>query len=143
MDKDLQEIQLHIRFYLVPTSEKKNTAKMKLLTHNMLCCHSKTCKTGFPLALKEVELEQVEVDFNQEFIKKMMFKLDFDAFNATVQSLGLSRNTFDLESQDLEEIHDLLIQKVVKNGIMTCPDCNHEFPIANYIPNMLLDDEKC
>jgi multifunctional methyltransferase subunit TRM112 len=116
---------------------------MKLLTHNMLCCHSKTCKNGFPLGLKDVELEQVQVDFNQEFIKKMLYKIDFEAFNKVVQSLGLSQVVYSLETTDLEGIHSLLLEKVIKNGIMTCPDCSHEFKITNYIPNMLLDDEKC
>jgi multifunctional methyltransferase subunit TRM112 len=136
----LNEYLVYFAFFYKKTKPFEAT-KMKLLTHNMLCCHSKTCKNGFPLALKEIELEQVEVDFNQEFIKKMIYKIDFDALNITVQSLGLSKETLTSES-NLEVIHDLLLQRVIKNGIMTCPECNHDFVVSNYIPNMLLDEEK-
>jgi multifunctional methyltransferase subunit TRM112 len=37
---------------------------MKLLTHNMLQCHIKGVKNGFPLEIEAEQIEEKEADFD-------------------------------------------------------------------------------
>ena len=48
---------------------------MRLLTHNLLSCHARTCLTtskNFPLAFKDVKLEIVETDMNENFLRGLI-----------------------------------------------------------------------
>jgi hypothetical protein len=66
------------------THINKITHNKRLLTHNMLQCHVKGCTTdNFPLKIENAELDNVEADFNPEFIKRMVPKLDWPALVAT------------------------------------------------------------
>lgn len=54
---------------------------MKLLTANFLTCAVKACKgiaAAFPLHFRDVELELQEVDFQPEFIRSIMPRVDWD-----------------------------------------------------------------
>ena len=51
---------------------------MRLLTHNLLACHAKACATtsnNFPLILKDVQLELIEAEPNEIFIKASSLNL--------------------------------------------------------------------
>lgn len=64
---------------------------MRLLTHNLLACHAKACATtsnNFPLILKDVQLELIEAEPNEVFIKGFLPKLDWSALVKTARSLG-------------------------------------------------------
>lgn len=64
---------------------------MRLLTHNLLACHAKACQTtsnNFPLILKDVQLELIEAEQNETFIKGFLPKLDWPALVKTARSLG-------------------------------------------------------
>ncbi len=64
---------------------------MRLLTHNLLACHAKACQTtsnNFPLILKDVQLELIEAEQNDTFIKGFLPKLDWPALVKTARSLG-------------------------------------------------------
>lgn len=64
---------------------------MRLLTHNLLACHAKACQTtsnNFPLLLKDVQLELIEAEPNDIFIKGFLPKLDWPALVKTARSLG-------------------------------------------------------
>ena len=86
---------------------------MRLLTHNLLACHAKACQStsnNFPLILKDVQLELIEVETNPIFIKGFLPKIDWPALVKTARSLGdntLPDNGPDV-SQPLED--DALIQ---------------------------------
>lgn len=57
---------------------------MRLITHNMLQCHVKGCNANnFPLELQEVVLEQEEAELNEDFLRNMMGKLEYEALVAT------------------------------------------------------------
>jgi hypothetical protein len=54
--------------------------KMRLLTHNMLMCNVKGCSTNnFPLQLKATSIQKEESEFNPDFVKHMLPKLDYNA----------------------------------------------------------------
>lgn len=64
---------------------------MRLLTHNLLSCHSRHCtqtSNNFPLTFKDVKLELIEADYNESFLRGFLPKLDWDALVLTARSLG-------------------------------------------------------
>ncbi|KAI9201822.1 uncharacterized protein BJ171DRAFT_196133 [Polychytrium aggregatum] len=121
---------------------------MRLLTHNMMQCHVKGCTSNnFPLRLEEVELEQIEAEFNPEFIARLLPKIDYPALVATTFSLGidlLPQNppADDVSEEFLRRLHQVLLEIRVKEGRMVCNGCGHVFPIKDTVPNMLLQDNE-
>lgn len=61
---------------------------MKLLTHNMLTSPGNA--RGFPLKIEGATVEEVETDFNAEFISRMVAKLEWDALLGALQQLGVA-----------------------------------------------------
>lgn len=64
---------------------------MRLLTHNLLACHAKSCQStsnNFPLLLKDVQLEIIEAESNPTFIQGFLPKLEWNALVSTARSLG-------------------------------------------------------
>lgn len=59
---------------------------MKLLTHNMLM--SPGTRNGFPLAIEVEKMEEVEAEFNAEFMVRMVEKIDYGALLKTVASVS-------------------------------------------------------
>eukprot|EP00958_Prasinococcus_capsulatus_P027431 scaffold5536_cov359-Prasinococcus_capsulatus_cf.AAC.2 len=53
---------------------------MRLLTHNMLTCHVKGVKNGYPLKIEAEQLEEKEADFNPDFLKHIFPKINWEAF---------------------------------------------------------------
>lgn len=69
---------------------------MRLLTHNLLACSARTCLTtsnNFPLALKDVQLEVVEAEYNEGFLKGLMGggKIDWRGLVETCRSVSSGR----------------------------------------------------
>ncbi|TWW55699.1 Multifunctional methyltransferase subunit TRM112-like protein tRNA methyltransferase 112 -like protein [Takifugu flavidus] len=91
---------------------------MKLLTHNMLTSHVKGVTQGYPLLIKATEVKVNEVEFNPEFVVKMIPKLEWSAL-----------------VQAAEEVE-------VMEGSLKCPESGREFPITRGIPNMLLNEDE-
>uniref|UniRef100_V5GM64 Uncharacterized protein n=2 Tax=Kalmanozyma brasiliensis (strain GHG001) TaxID=1365824 RepID=V5GM64_KALBG len=126
---------------------------MRLLTHNLLACHAKACQTtsnNFPLLLKDVQLELIEAEQNDTFIKGFLPKLDWPALVKTARSLGdtsLPDQGPDA-SQPLEDealiklLHHVLLEIHVVEGQMICPNCQHIYQIRSGIPNMLLAEHE-
>ena len=59
---------------------------MKILTVNFLTCAIKSCKSSpnsFPLHFKDAELEQIEMDYNPEFVRNILPRVDWDALKVT------------------------------------------------------------
>lgn len=55
---------------------------MRLLTHNLLACHARTCTTtsnNFPLAFKDVQIELIEAEFNDDFLRGFIPKIEWPA----------------------------------------------------------------
>lgn len=62
---------------------------MRLFTHNFLQCHVKGCTTNnFPLPLSEVELESRESEYNEQFMRNYLCKLDWPALLQTITSVS-------------------------------------------------------
>ena len=55
-------------------------AMVRLLTHNLLACHVKGCSTNnFPLKLTNVKLALREADFNPDFLRGFLPRIEWDA----------------------------------------------------------------
>uniref|UniRef100_A0A4W6EUN8 tRNA methyltransferase activator subunit 11-2 n=1 Tax=Lates calcarifer TaxID=8187 RepID=A0A4W6EUN8_LATCA len=50
---------------------------MKLLTHNMLTSHVKGVTKGYPLLIKATEVKVNEVEFNPQFVSRMIPKVEW------------------------------------------------------------------
>ncbi|KAJ2667052.1 hypothetical protein IW148_000471 [Coemansia sp. RSA 1199] len=123
---------------------------MRLITHNMLKCHVKNCDNPdkqFPLRFKGAELEQVEAERNDEFLVRMIPRLDWRALLVTTKELGieLPENIPEEPENDdafLQALHAAILETHVKEGSMVCNGCSHEYKITKGIPNMLLAEHE-
>ncbi len=53
---------------------------VRLLTHNLLACHAKGCTSNnFPLQLKDVQTELRDAEFNPDFIRGFLPRLEWKA----------------------------------------------------------------
>ncbi|KAI9017071.1 hypothetical protein BC832DRAFT_543587 [Gaertneriomyces semiglobifer] len=120
---------------------------MRLITHNMLQCHAKGCNSNnYPLELREVELESLEAEFSDDFIRRLLPKLDWGVLVQTAYSLGVAQLPEEVpEEQDedfLRVVHDVILGTRVKVATMICKGCGHVYPIKDGVPNMLLQDNE-
>ncbi|CAN0241649.1 unnamed protein product [Ectocarpus sp. 8 AP-2014] len=60
---------------------------MRLITHNMLKSNIKGVESGYPLGIEVVKMEEQELEFNPDFIRNMLAKLEWDAFRAAATAL--------------------------------------------------------
>jgi len=53
---------------------------VRLITHNLLACHAKDCTTNnFPLKLTNVKLALRDADFNPDFLRGFLPRVEWDA----------------------------------------------------------------
>ena len=53
---------------------------VRLITHNLLACHAKGCTTNnLPLAFKDVEIELREAEFNADFLRGFLPRVEWRA----------------------------------------------------------------
>ena len=53
---------------------------VRLITHNILACHAKGCTTNnFPLKFSNVKLALRETDFNPDFLRGFLPRIEWDA----------------------------------------------------------------
>ncbi|KAJ1992662.1 hypothetical protein H4R33_000935 [Dimargaris cristalligena] len=124
---------------------------MRLLTHNMLQCHVKSCNDpalNFPLQFQEVELEQIEAEENEALLLNLVGKIDWPALVQTTSELGITGlppTKPDVVKNDpalMKRLHEILLETNVAQGKMVCRGCGHSYPIKDGIPNMLLAEHE-
>jgi hypothetical protein len=70
--------------------------KMILLTHNMLISPMKGATKQLHLGIEAEETEVKEREFNQEFLVKMLERLEWSAFVAAAKTVSISHELFTL-----------------------------------------------
>lgn len=63
---------------------------MKVITANFVTCSVKECKTSpnaFPLHFHDAELEMQELDFQPEFIRNVIPRIDWEALRVTANEV--------------------------------------------------------
>lgn len=63
---------------------------MKLLTHNMLQCHIKGVKNGYPFKIKADKVEVVDADFDADFLKHIFPRIQWKALVEGAAAMGAS-----------------------------------------------------
>ena len=125
---------------------------MRLLTHNMLKCNVKGVMNGYPLNIEATEVAVEETDFNDEFVVRMIGKLEWGAFlQAAKQVSGLTEipelpaelNQDIMADEDfLKAVHHVLLEVKVVEGALVSPESGRSFPVTKGIPNMLLNEDE-
>ncbi|KXN90731.1 Multifunctional methyltransferase subunit trm112 [Leucoagaricus sp. SymC.cos] len=115
---------------------------VRLVTHNLLACHAKDCTTNnFPLIFQNVQLEIREADFNPDFIKTFLPKVEWNALVRTARELGDTSLPEEqpemIDDEFLKNLHHVLFEVHIVEGAMVCPNCKHVYPISDGIPNMV------
>ncbi|CAH0547724.1 unnamed protein product [Brassicogethes aeneus] len=123
---------------------------MKLITHNFLSSKCmKGVNVGFPLKISASDVKVTEVDFNPEFVARIMQKIDYPALYTATESIGHLEDlpkqmveNYENDEHFLKKVHHALLQLEVINGELICPETGRKFPITNGIPNMLLNEDE-
>ncbi|KAM3613184.1 uncharacterized protein V6R79_022152 [Siganus canaliculatus] len=122
---------------------------MKLLTHNMLTSHVKGVTKGYPLLIKATEVKVNEVEFNPQFVSRMIPKLEWSALVQAAEELGQQHDLpgelvadYEKDEDFLKKVHRVLLEVEVIEGCLKCPESGREFPITRGIPNMLLNEDE-
>ncbi|XP_045108021.1 multifunctional methyltransferase subunit TRM112-like protein [Portunus trituberculatus] len=123
---------------------------MKLMTHNMLTSKGmKNVKEGFPLKIQAEEMRNVDIDYDRDFITRMIPKLDWKALVFAAQCVGHKEDLpdtlpegYENDNELLKRLHHVLLEVEVVSGCLECPETQRKFPISNGIPNMLLNEDE-
>lgn len=122
---------------------------MKLLTHNMLTSHVKGVTKGYPLLIKAKEVKLNEVEFNPQFVSRMIPKLEWSALVQAAEELGYLQDLpstlvsdYKNDEDFLRKVHKVLLEVEVVEGTLQCPESGREFPIRRGVPNMLLNEDE-
>ncbi|KAF8547747.1 Trm112p-domain-containing protein [Imleria badia] len=120
---------------------------VRLITHNLLACHVKGCTANnFPLLLHDVQIELHEQEFNPDFIKNILPRLEWRALVDAATLVGDASLPLEqpemTDDEFLQKLHHVLLEIHVVEGMMICPNCKHSYPISNGIPNMLLAEHE-
>mmetsp|Transcript_12326 Transcript_12326/g.21824 ORF Transcript_12326/g.21824 Transcript_12326/m.21824 type:complete len:124 (-) Transcript_12326:363-734(-) len=123
---------------------------MKLLTHNMLACHIKGVKNNYPFLIETTKVEEVDADYNPDFLRHVFPRIQWPAFLQGAQSLGCQEglptevSESMLENDDfLRRFHHALMEVVLLEGFLVCPETGRKFPVLKGIPNLLLSEDEC
>ncbi|XP_030765860.1 multifunctional methyltransferase subunit TRM112-like protein [Sitophilus oryzae] len=123
---------------------------MKLLTHNMLTSKCiRGVNVGYPLSINASDVRVADVDFNPDFISRMIPKIDWPVLYNAVERLGhvedLPKETpvnYESNEDFLKKAHHALLEVEIIHGELVCPESGRKFPINNGIPNMLLNEDE-
>ncbi|KAG9509965.1 Multifunctional methyltransferase subunit TRM112-like protein, partial [Fragariocoptes setiger] len=96
---------------------------------------------GYPLNLVVERVDNVKTDFNPEFLKKMMPKIDYLALRDAAKVCGLELPE-NYGPDDMEILHKALFETEVITGQLICPESGRKFPITDGIPNMLCNENE-
>jgi len=120
---------------------------MKLLTHNLLRSNVKGVKKGYPLKIEAKTVEVKETEFNADFIRGMLDRLDWPALRGACAQMDPNVKLPEKPgSSDDEEflklVHHALVELVLVEGALICPESGRRFKVENGIPNMLLNEDE-
>merc|ERR1712198_146871 len=112
---------------------------MKLLTHNMLTsCIIKGVTKGYPLGIQATKVQVKETDFNQEFIARMITRVEWSALIAAATEIGRGENlptevaeNYESNEEFLKQAHHALLEIEIEEGSLICPETGRNFPIRN------------
>tara|TARA_E500000178_G_C16565021_1_gene549077 strand:+ start:179 stop:511 length:333 start_codon:yes stop_codon:yes gene_type:complete len=108
----------------------------------------KGVKNGYPLKIEAEKVENVEAEFNPDFVTRMLPKLEWSALVKAAKELGAgdlpSELTESMATDEtfLKKLHHILLEVRLIEGALVCPESGRKFPVKNSIPNMLLNEDE-
>ncbi|KAH8804561.1 hypothetical protein F5884DRAFT_796520 [Xylogone sp. PMI_703] len=122
---------------------------MKVLTLNFVTCAVKACKSSsnsFPLHPKDCELVTDEIEANPQLVLNVLPRIDWEALKTTSTELGFptlpptppTPEELQADEKMMEDLHNLLLQTQISEGVLVCGNCGHEYKIKEGIANFLL-----
>jgi len=92
-------------------------------------------------------VEKQETEFNPEFVKHMMPKIDWTALVTSCKDLDIAlpaevpANALENE-EFLKNLHNVLIDLHIQEAALICNNCSRVYPVVNGVPNMLLNEDE-
>ena len=91
-------------------------------------------------------MKEVTVDFNKDFIERIVPKIDWTALSCAAGQLGVQLpseyNQSEANEELLKQIHHALLEIEIVDGHLVCPETGRKFPISQGIPNMLCNEDE-
>lgn len=127
---------------------------MRILTHNFLQSNVRGTTNGYPLKIVPSEVLVEESPVDTELVRRLLPKLNYPALLAAIQEVTDKADPKppaipdklpedgDMETADLEALHQVLFNIHVVEGELLCPDTGRKFPIKQGIPNMILHEDE-
>ena len=121
---------------------------MRLLTYISLKSNIKGTSGEGVLKLEIAKMSVKETTPNLNFVKGQLPHVEWKAVLMAAGAVGLKglpeqySDTLLEDESFLVAMHNLLIDIHVETGTLTCPETDHEFPIANGLPDMLIPEDK-
>ena len=91
----------------------------------------------------------MEVQFNPEFIARIIPKLDWPEVCKAAKALNQLGDMpttliedYEQNEEFLKKAHHVLLEVEVINGDLVCPETGRKFPVTDGIPNMLLNEDE-
>lgn len=103
---------------------------------------------GFPLRLQATEVRINNVEFNPDFVARMIPKVEWEVLLEAADHLHLIEvpkgpiQGYEQDETFLRKMHHVLLEVEVLEGTLQCPESGRMFPISRGIPNMLLSSEE-
>ena len=101
------------------------------------------------ILLQAKDVKVSEVDFNPEFIARVIPRLEWEVVVKAAQDLGQASDlpselveNYENDQEFLKKAHHVLMEVEIINGDLVCPETGRRFPVADGIPNMLLNEDE-
>lgn len=100
---------------------------VRLITHNLLACHVKNCTSNnFPLAFKDAQIELREAEFNPDFLRGFLPKVEWGALVQAARELGDTSLPGEqpemADDEFLQKLHHVLLEVSPYSLLLTCSD---------------------
>ena len=86
------------------------------------------------------------MDFNIEFVQRIIPKMDWPALHEAAKSIGVELPADPPVVEDnpdvMKQVHHALFEVEVVEGELICPETGRKFPIKQGIPNMLCNEDE-
>ncbi|CAL5221121.1 g3256 [Coccomyxa viridis] len=122
---------------------------MKLLTHNMLSCHIKGVKNGYPFKIDPVKIEEMDADYDPDFLRHIYPRLEWPALREAAQVMGepnlpeeVTESMLQNDEEFLRHFHHALLELILEEGALVCPETGRRFPVHKGVPNLLLHEDE-
>ncbi|CAG9460865.1 unnamed protein product [Pedinophyceae sp. YPF-701] len=121
---------------------------MKLLLHNLLECNIKGVENGYPLKIEARKVEVKEADFQADFLKRMLQRLDWSALVQGAKAMGVPdlpeqyRPEMADDEAFLRALHHALLEVHLEEGALICPESGRRFEVKDGVPNMKLAEDE-